>query len=105
MKRESKGERISSQLMRALMIMQTLYNSVDGLQVADVAQRVNGKWCERTIRRDLETLVAIGFCTRREIVFKTRLNPKIIAKQHWYQVSVGNIASKLELPDSHKRRE
>lgn len=57
-------ERFSKQLVRALMVMQALYAGQQ--TVAGVYRAVNGKWCLRTIRRDLESLVAIGFCSCEE---------------------------------------
>ena len=98
----TKGERLSSQLMRVLMIMQTLYGEkLNGLTVAEISERIDGKWCDRTIRRDMETLVALGFCTRKEIAYK---GDAFWIREYRYSVSVAAVSQKLHLPSSHQRK-
>jgi predicted transcriptional regulator len=100
MSRATKGERISSQLLRVLMIMQALYKQVDGLSVSQISDAIGGKWCDRTIRRDVETLVALGFCIRRETL---RREGGYNVRRFWYSISVAGVSDKLQLPSNYRK--
>jgi len=87
-------ERLSKQLVRVLLVMQSLYagaKTVDGVSLA-----IGDRWCQRTIRRDLELLVAIGFVRRHVFKLTDSFGKRTCYE---YEVMVGQIADPLRLPD------